>query len=152
MVFPFIMNPMFWLFIILILQMRPPWTFTPVDIPFEYWFENVTFRIICVMFRFSTRMSYRGVPDFVTGCLCDFLVLWNNHLLPVCWSTFWKSIWNDNGFVSLTQWRLTCSLFLLHFTYNLMLHNMIIFIFVYIIFMSQTVFLFYIVFQYSYFT
>ena len=43
-------------------------------------------------------------------------------------------------------------IFLLHFTYNLMLHKIMMFIFVYIIFMSQTVLLFYIVFQYSYFT
>ena len=48
----------------------PP-TPTPLDIPFQYWFEHVTFRFLYVMFRLSTRISYRIVPGFTTDCRCD---------------------------------------------------------------------------------
>ena len=29
---------------------------------------------------------------------------WINHLPPVCWSTFGILVWNDSGYVNLTQW------------------------------------------------
>ena len=32
------------------------------------------------------------------------LVPWINHLPPVCWSTFGILVWNDSGYVNLTQW------------------------------------------------
>ena len=37
-------------------------------IPFEYWLQNVTFVLLYVMFRFSTRIFYRGFPGFATDC------------------------------------------------------------------------------------
>ena len=37
--------------------------------PFEYWIEHVTFGLPYAMFRFSSRIFYRGVPGFTT----DFL-------------------------------------------------------------------------------
>ena len=42
-----------------------------LDIPFDYWIEHVTFGLPYVMFRFSSRMLYRGVPGFATDCPCD---------------------------------------------------------------------------------
>ena len=45
--------------------------FPTLDIPFEYWIEPVTFGLLCVMFRFSTRIFYRWVPRFATDCRCD---------------------------------------------------------------------------------
>ena len=41
--------------------------------------------------------------------LCNWLSLrclvpWINHLPPVCWSTFGILVWNDSGYVNLTQW------------------------------------------------
>ena len=35
----------------------PPWMFPPLDIPFEYWIEHFTFRLLYVMFRFFTKIS-----------------------------------------------------------------------------------------------
>ena len=36
--------------------------FLPLDILFEYWIEYVNFGLLYVMFRFCTRIFYRGVP------------------------------------------------------------------------------------------
>ena len=41
------------------------WIFLLLDILFEYWIEHVTFGLLYVMFRFRTRISYRGVRGFV---------------------------------------------------------------------------------------
>ena len=38
--------------------------------PIEYWIEHVTFGLLYVMFRFSTRIFYGGVPGFATDCHC----------------------------------------------------------------------------------
>ena len=38
-----------------------PWVFLHLDILFEHWIECVTFELLYVMFRFSTRVFYRGV-------------------------------------------------------------------------------------------
>ena len=46
----------------------PPWMFPPLDIPFGYWTEHVTFGFLCVMFRFSIGLFYNGVPGFGTDC------------------------------------------------------------------------------------
>ena len=46
------------------------WMFLSLDILFEYWIEHVTFWLLYVMFRFSTRIFYWGVPCFATDCLC----------------------------------------------------------------------------------
>ena len=48
-----------------------PWMFLPLDILLEYWIEHVSFWLLYVMFTFPTRIFYRGVPGFVTGCPCD---------------------------------------------------------------------------------
>ena len=42
--------------------------FLPLDIPFQYRIELVTFRFLYVNFRFSSRIFYRGVPSFATDC------------------------------------------------------------------------------------
>ena len=80
----------------------PPWMFLPLDIPFEYWIGHVPFGHFYVMFRFSTRIFYRGVPGFETGGPCG---VWchglTTHLLYVG-LLFGSLIWNDGGFVSLT--------------------------------------------------
>ena len=65
----FILNYMFWLSV------------TLLDIPFTYWIEHVTFRLLYVMFRFSTRIFifYRWVPgfaiDYPCGVWCIGLIL-----------------------------------------------------------------------------
>ena len=48
--------------------------FRPLNIPFEYWIEHVTFGLIYVMFRFTTGLFYRGVPRFANDC--PWGVLW----------------------------------------------------------------------------
>ena len=49
-----------------------------------------TFALLCVMFRFFTRIFYRGVPGFATDCPCSVWCHGLNHLPSVWWSTFWK--------------------------------------------------------------
>ena len=51
----------------------PPQMFVPLDLGFEYWIEHVIFGLLCVMFRFSTRIIYRGVSGFATDCPCGVL-------------------------------------------------------------------------------
>ena len=81
--------------------------FPALDIPFEYWIEHVTFGLLCVMFIFSTMIFYRGVPGFATDCPC---CVWC-RVLTICLLyvglLFGNQVWNDSGFVSLTQWRTT---------------------------------------------
>ena len=64
---------------------------------------------------------------------------WINHLPPVCWSTFGILVWNDSGYVNLTQWWY----FFIIFEYILHIstpHIMIFcFVFLYLIFLSQQV-------------
>ena len=58
-----------------------------LDIPFEYWTEHVTFGLLYVMFRLSTRIFYRGVPLRLCNWLSLWcLVLWINQV--VCWPPF----------------------------------------------------------------
>ena len=83
----------------------PPWMFLPLDIPSEYRPEHVTFGLLCVIFKFPSRIFCRRVPGFATAWLSlRCLVPWINHLPPVCWSTFGILVWNDSGYVNLTQW------------------------------------------------
>ena len=42
----------------------------PLDILNGYWTEQVSFGLLYVMFTFPTRIFYRGVPGFATGCPC----------------------------------------------------------------------------------
>ena len=44
--------------------------FLILDILFQYWIERVTFGLLYAMFRFSTKIFYRGLPGFVTDCPC----------------------------------------------------------------------------------
>ena len=48
----------------------PPWMFLPLDIPSEYRPEHVTFGLLCVIFKFPSRIFYRRVPGFATDCPC----------------------------------------------------------------------------------
>ena len=82
----------------------PPWMFLPLDIPSEYRPEHVTFGLLCVIFKFPSRIFCRRVPGFANWLSLRCLVPWINHLPPVCWSTFGILVWNDSGYVNLTQW------------------------------------------------
>ena len=48
----------------------PPWMFLPLDIPSEYRPEHVTFGLLCVTFKFPSRLFCRRVPGFATDCPC----------------------------------------------------------------------------------
>ena len=48
----------------------PPWMFLPLDIPSEYRPEHVTFGLLCVRFKFPSRIFCRRVPGFATDCPC----------------------------------------------------------------------------------
>ena len=48
----------------------PPWMFLPLDIPSEYRPEHVTFGLLCVIFKFPSRIFCRRVPGFATDCPC----------------------------------------------------------------------------------
>ena len=103
--------------------------FLPLDILFEYRIEHLTFGRLHVMFRFSNRIFYRGVPRFVTNCSCGVWCREYNHLPPVCCSTFWILVWDDSGFPSWHNGEQRFHYFQLCFTfvftYILMPHNMI---------------------------
>ena len=82
----------------------------PLGIPFEYWIEHVTFRLLYAMFRFSTRVFYMGVPGFATDCREG---VWCHGLttsLVYVGLLHGNLVWNDSGFVSLILWRKTFSL------------------------------------------
>ena len=44
--------------------------FLPLDIPSEYRPEHVTFGLLCVIFKFPSRIFCRRVPGFATDCPC----------------------------------------------------------------------------------
>ena len=117
----------------------PPWMFPPLDIPFLYWIEQVTFGFPYVMIRFSSMIFYRGVPSFAADCLCGVWCRGLATCLLYIGPLFKNLVWNHSEFVCLTQWRTTFSLFRLCFTHILMPHSMIYFIFVYLVFTSQIV-------------
>ena len=48
----------------------PPWMFLPLDIPSEYRPEHVTFGLLCVIFKFPSRIFCRRVSGFATDCPC----------------------------------------------------------------------------------
>ena len=83
----------------------PPWVFSPLDLPFQYWIDQVTFGLLHVMFRFSARIFYRVVPGFATDCPCDVWCRgWTTCLLYA--GPFWQ-VWNDSGFESWSTTFLT---------------------------------------------
>ena len=59
-----------------------------------YQIEYVTFGLLYVMLRFSTRKVYRIVPGFATDCPCGVWCRGLTHFPLVCWFTFWKSSLN----------------------------------------------------------
>ena len=62
---------------------------------------------------------------------------WINHLPPVCWSTFGILVWNDSGYVNLTQWwYFFIILSIFYISQRLTLWY---FVFLYLIFLSQQV-------------
>ena len=103
-----------------------PWILLPLDIPFEYWIEHITFRLLCVMFRFSTRIFYRGVPGFETDCPCGVWCRGLTTCPEYVGPPFGNLGWSNSRFVSLTYWGTTFSMFLIISTYILMHQNMII--------------------------
>ena len=83
-----------------------PWMFLSLDILFKYWIERVTFALLCVMFTFSTRVSYKRVLGFAADCPCGVWCCGLTTCLLFVGPRFGNLVWNDSGFVSLTQWRL----------------------------------------------
>ena len=79
-----------------------PWMFPPLDMLFEYWIEHLTFGLLYVMFRFSIRIFYRGVPGFATDCPCGNWCRGLNTCLLYVGPLFENLVWNVNAFVSLT--------------------------------------------------
>ena len=55
--------------------------FLSLDILFEYWIEHVISGPLYVVFRFSTRIFYRGVPGLVTDCPCG---IWRDDVMTPC--------------------------------------------------------------------
>ena len=74
----------------------------PLDILLEHWIEHVTFGLLCVMFKFSTRLFYGGVPGFPTDCSCGVWCCGLTTRLLYVVPLFGNLVWNDSGFVSLT--------------------------------------------------
>ena len=52
------------------------------------------------MFRFFTRLFYRGVPGFATGCPCSVWCRGLNTCLLHVGPFFGNLVWNDSGLVS----------------------------------------------------
>ena len=76
--------------------------FLYLDILFEYWIEHVTFGPLYVMFGFSTRIFYMGVPGFATDCPCGDWCRGLITCLLYVGPFFGNLVWNDSGFVILT--------------------------------------------------
>ena len=99
----------------------PPGCFLPWTFPL-----NIEYFNSYVMFRFSTRIFYTGIPGFVTDCPC---CIWCRVLTTClrCADPLLASlIWNDCGFVILTQWTKTSPLSLIMLYIYLMPRNMVI--------------------------
>ena len=81
--------------------------YRPFERGIDQWYkDSPSQRILYVMFRFSTRIFYRGVPDF-DDCPCR---VWRPGLttcLLYVGPLFENLVSNDSKFVSLTQWRTT---------------------------------------------
>ena len=79
-----------------------PWMFPSLDILPEYWIEHITFGLHYLMFTFTTRISYRGVPDFATDCPYGVWCRGSTTRLLHVGPLFGNLLRNDRGFVSLT--------------------------------------------------
>ena len=83
------------------------WMFQPLDIRLEYWIEHVAFGLLFVMFTFPTRIFYKGVPGFATGCPFGVCCRGSTTCLLYVGPLFVNLVWNDSAFVSLTLWKTT---------------------------------------------
>ena len=91
----------------------------------SWMFPPQTFRLFYVMFTFTTRIFYRGVPGFATDCPCSIWCLESTTCLLYVGPLFGNVVENDNGLVILTYKQLFVGFF--HcFTYILMPHNVMI--------------------------
>ena len=93
-----------------------------------------TFGLLCVMFRFFTRIFYRGVPGFATDCPCSVWCCGLTTYLLYGGPLFGSLVWNDSGFLYLKWWKETFFIvfnyvFTYVFTYILMSHKKIPFYF-----------------------
>ena len=58
------------LFLLFLAILDIPSRHLPLDIPSEYRPEHVTFGLLCVIFKFPSRIFCRRVPGFATDCPC----------------------------------------------------------------------------------
>ena len=102
-----------------------------LNILFEYSTEQVTFGLLCVMFRFSSRMFCKGVSGFATGCPCDVWYRALTTCLLYVGPLLGNLVWSNSRFVNLTKWiNFHCFSHVLHI--GIMHHNMIILYFHYL--------------------
>ena len=71
----------------------------------EYWIEHVTLGLSWVIFRFSIQIFYRGVPAFVTNCLCGVYCRELTTCLQYIVPLFGNLVRNGAGFENFTQWK-----------------------------------------------
>ena len=113
---------------------------------FNLWLNMLPAWLLYVMFRFSTRIFYRGVKGFATDCPCGV-----ERLLYVASCTlvlFWGNlVWNYCRFVSLME--NSFFMFWFCFTYILIPHIKILLNFHSPYFRVSKVFYFYLVLWYS---
>ena len=69
----------------------PPRMFLSLDLLWEYRIQLGANGPLYVTSSYSTWIFCRGVSGFANWLSLRRLVSWINHLLPACWSTFWKS-------------------------------------------------------------
>ena len=115
------MTSLFWL-----CNYVPHWMFRPLDILFEYWIKHVTVGHLGVVYRFCTRILYRGVPGFANDCPCG--VIWRGWTACPCMLVPFGE--------SNLKWQWVCKFGIVKTTfhyfysrfymYTLMLHNIMI--------------------------
>ena len=79
-----------------------PWMLLRLNILFKYCTEHVTFGLLYVMFRVSTRIFYSGIPGLATDCLCDAWCRGLTTFLLYVGPLFGNLVWNNSGFVRMT--------------------------------------------------
>ena len=84
---------------VLVLQLRTFLDILPLGILFEYWFEHITLGLLCAMFRFPTRIFYRGVPGFATDCPCGVWCRVLTTFLLYFGPLFGGLVWNHSWFI-----------------------------------------------------
>ena len=92
----------FWNKVVLVLQTCTSLNVSTLDISFEFWIEYVTFGLLYVMFRFSTRIVYRGVPGFATDAPCGVWCRGLTTCLLFVGPRLENLVSNESGFVCLT--------------------------------------------------